>query len=61
MTADEARQIAKVKDVLEIAVRHHRARDEMNAALHLATTPRYSPLTVELETALETVTMLRAT
>jgi len=45
--------LEKIADVLTVALRHHRARDEMNAALHLQTTARYSPLTSEIEAALE--------
>ncbi len=39
--------LEKLKDTLVQAERHHIARDEMNAALHLGTA-RYSPLTSEL-------------
>jgi hypothetical protein len=55
VTAVEIRDLTKMSDVLKVAVAHHRARDEMNAALHLAGQTRYSPLTSELETVLELV------
>lgn len=45
--------LTKIHDVLAVATRHHIARDEMNAALHLAPTARYSPLTSELASATE--------
>lgn len=40
--------LLKILDVLNTARRHHELRDEMNAALHLATHARWSPLTSEL-------------
>lgn len=43
----------KLLDVLEAAHRHHRARDESNGVLHLAKETRYSPLTSELDAALD--------
>ena len=46
--------LEKVYDALDNAVRHHKARDEMNAALHLAA-PRYSPLASQLEAAKERI------
>lgn len=49
--------LEKIKDALEAAFVHNKARDEMNAAQHLGT-PRYSPLTVVLENALERTTSL---
>lgn len=51
--AVEIRDLHKMTDVLKAAVAHHRARDEMNAQLHLASQVRYSPLTSELEAILE--------
>ncbi len=42
----------KIRDALDAAVRHHKARDESNAALHLGTV-RYSPLTSQLSASLE--------
>lgn len=44
--------LEKIKDALEAAFAHNKARDEMNAAQHLGT-PRYSPLTTVLQGALE--------
>lgn len=40
--------LEKILDVLNITLRHHVARDEMNACLHLAQAARWSPLTSEL-------------
>lgn len=40
--------LQKVHDTLRKACEHHVARDESNAALHLAAYTRYSPLTSEL-------------
>lgn len=56
----EIRDLTKMRDVLRVAVAHHRARDEMNASLHLAASVRYSPLTTELETILELVARYEA-
>lgn len=50
--------LEKLHDVLAVAVRHHLARDQMNAALHLAPQTRLSPLTSELQAALERVEAL---
>lgn len=51
MTDDEIRELQKVKDAIDCAVRYFVKRDEMNAEMHLSTTPRYSPLTVRMEAA----------
>lgn len=51
MSPDEKRELQKIEDTLDRAVIFHQKRDEMNAETHLATTVRYSPLTVALETA----------
>ena len=40
--------LEKILDVLTVAARHHEARDESNALLHLSTSTRFSPLTSEL-------------
>jgi len=48
---NEIRELQKVKDAVDCAVRFLVKRDEMNAEMHLSTTPRYSPLTVRLEAA----------
>lgn len=53
--------LQKIQDVLEYAHDHHLSRDRSNAALHLAGTVRLSPLTSELESAVDRVTMLIAT
>ena len=49
----ERNDLEKVLDVMRRVVEHHKARDESNAALHLASTVRYSPLTTELEAQTE--------
>jgi len=51
MLPDEKRELEKVKDAVDCAVRFCQKRDEMNAETHLASTVRYSPLTVRLEVA----------
>ncbi|RKT85610.1 hypothetical protein SAMN05421805_12787 [Saccharopolyspora antimicrobica] len=53
--ADTRRELQKAADALAEAVRHHRAHDESNAARHLASAVRYSPLTSSLEAAAETL------
>ena len=45
--------LEKVRDVLGKALLFHTRRDDMNAAVHLADTTRYSPLTSELDAACE--------
>ena len=40
--------LEKIRDALHAAERHHVARDEMNAASHLAPAARYAPLTSTL-------------
>lgn len=49
----DSSDLFKIHDALAHAVRHHEARDEMNAALHLATNTRASPLTSEIAAAEE--------
>lgn len=46
--------LEKIKDALDFAYLHNKARDEMNAAQHLGT-PRYSPLTTTLLGAIERI------
>jgi len=50
--------LEKIHDVLVMAARHHEARDNSNAALHLAPTARLSPLTSELLAARDRVAAL---
>jgi len=45
--------LEKILDAMEAALRHNAARDEMNAAQHLANQVRYSPLTTVLSTEIE--------
>lgn len=52
----ERSDLEKVHDVLAAALRFHRARDESNAALHLAGQVRYSPLTSQLESEYDRLT-----
>jgi hypothetical protein len=51
--------LAKIRDALAAAERHHVARDESNAALHLGEV-RYSPLTSTLVAERERVDRLFA-
>lgn len=44
----ERSDLEKIYDVLEVAAKHHIARDEMNGHLHLAKNVIQSPLTSEL-------------
>lgn len=44
----ERSDLEKTLDVLMAAARHHTARDDANAALHLAASTRFSPLTSNL-------------
>ncbi len=43
--------LEKIADVLAAAVKHHRLKDEANAAAHLNPIVRFSPLTSELMAA----------
>lgn len=58
MTAEEhqiivqRQDLEKMLDVLTYVVRHHKRKDEMNAALHMTPT-RYSPLTSSIETVVD--------
>lgn len=45
--------LEKILDAMVAALRHNMARDEMNAAQHLANQVRYSPLTTILSTEIE--------
>ncbi len=51
--------IEKILDAVAQAYRFHTFRDEMNAALHLASSTRYSPLTSELDSARERLMGIR--
>ena len=50
--------LEKLRDPLVHAVRHHKARDVMNAELHLARETRWSPITSELEAALDRLDLM---
>jgi hypothetical protein len=56
---DAQRQLDKVISIVNTAANHHRSRDDANARLHLAQSTRYSPLTVALEAALDTLVETR--
>lgn len=58
MSPDVKRELSKVFDVVEKAREFHQRRDEMNAAVHMAGTIRYSPLTTELDASLDTLKRL---
>lgn len=49
----EHSDLEKLADALRNATKFLRARDEMNAVVHLAEHVRYSPLTSEVEAAYE--------
>ena len=63
MTAEEhqvvvqRQDLEKMQDVLVYVLRHHKRKDEMNAALHMTPT-RYSPLTSSIETVVDRVKSL---
>ena len=59
MTVDES-DLLKIKDALDLNVRFHRARDEMNGAVHLAANVRWSPITSETIVANERLALLLA-
>lgn len=54
MDDNDAREIAKIADVLERVVTHLDAKDRMNAALHMSNTIRPTPLAVAVQDALQT-------
>ena len=49
----DSSDLLKIFDALQKANKYLVKRDEMNAAIHLATTPRYSPITSTVESAKE--------
>lgn len=54
MNADDAaRELDKAADALDAAAKHLRARNQSDAALHMAERVRPSPLTVAVENAAE--------
>lgn len=55
---DLARELAKIGDAVDAATRHFAARDESNAALHMAPV-RPAPLTVAVQAAAEAIARLR--
>ena len=63
MTAEEHQVIVqrqdleKMQDVMTYVLRHHKRKDEMNAALHMTPT-RYSPLTSSIETVADRIKIL---
>lgn len=52
--------LEKITDVVKIAYQHHLDRDSSNAALHLASMVRPSPLTSELGSALDRLNAILA-
>jgi hypothetical protein len=48
---DMRRELEKITDAVDAAVRHFRAQAEADAALHMATVVRPNPLTVAVEAA----------
>jgi hypothetical protein len=59
MNADEARQVQKSLDTLEVVERHFSHEAKMNAALHMAAEVRPAPLAVAVENAVVTLSGLR--
>lgn len=49
--ADLARELQKIADVITYADRHFVAQGQADAALHMAPTVRYNPLSVAVSTA----------
>jgi len=50
--------LQKIRDALTINVEFHRARDEMNGAIHMAREVRWSPITSQTMAELERVNTL---
>lgn len=48
---DMRRELEKISDAMDAAVRHFSAQAEADAALHMATVVRPNPLTVAVEAA----------
>ena len=48
---DLRRELEKVSDAVDAAVKHFRAQAEADAALHMAAVVRPNPLTIVVETA----------
>jgi hypothetical protein len=48
---DQRRELEKIAEAVDAAVRHFRAEAVMNAALHLSPTVRPAPLAVAIEAA----------
>ena len=57
----EGSDLLKVRDALQASYWFFKARDEMNAQLHLAREVRYSPITVQVEAELERLQTLLST
>lgn len=55
---DIRREFAKIDHAITMALRHHEARDESNAAIHMNDTVLYTPLTSALRTAQAAVVRL---
>lgn len=58
MSPDEAREVQKVLDILEVVQRHFRHEAQMNAALHMAAEVRPAPLAAAVDTAVITLDKL---
>lgn len=58
--SDRARELTKVETALDKAIEHHTKANEANAALHLADRVLYSPLTVHLIEARESLRKITA-
>jgi hypothetical protein len=51
MTNDQKRELEKILETVQLALKHHAKQNEANSALHASDRIIYSPLTVKLQTA----------
>lgn len=51
MNEDQKRELDKVLETVQLALRHHELQNKANSALHASDRVIYSPLTVKLQTA----------
>ena len=53
----QRQDLEKMQDVMVYVLRHHKAKDQMNAATHMTPT-RFSPLTSSIETVVDRLKIL---
>ena len=58
MDEDLRRELEKIEEALELAVRYHSKTNEANAALHKSGRVLYSPMTISLMIGLDSVRKL---